>query len=116
MIRKIIAFMGIILVGFFFIHAYLKEVRKNEELEITKEQYKMLYETQTKEIMRVNEILFQLEQEKNNLFNELEEHKSNAKKNIRNENKEWANTVIPSSAIGAISLRKKDRDTSKTKQ
>lgn len=108
MIRKIVAFMGIILVGFFFIHAYLKEVRKNEELEITKEQYKMLYETQTKELVRINDILFQLEQEKNSLFNELEENRKNAKKTIRIENKEWADTVIPRSALDAIGVRKKD--------
>lgn len=115
MIKKALFILGLVLVCFFFIHAYLKEVRKNEELQIAKEQYKVLYENQSEEIARINNILFQLEQEKNSLFNELEENKSNAKKNIRNENKEWANTVIPSSAIDAISLRKKDRNTNKTK-
>lgn len=104
---------GIALVGFFFM--YNREVRKNEQLELSVKQYKTLYEDKLKETEKLNKVLEQRESEKQELFKELEEKKSNAKTTVRKTDKTWAETPVPASAINAISVRKQGRSASDKK-
>lgn len=113
MIDKIAIILGVAVCGLFFM--YMREVRKNEQLDISLKQTKAVNEQLVKEIDKTNEALIESEKRKQALSVELEERKANAKTSVRKKDKSWAETPVPDSAVDAISVRNKSGSSSHKK-
>lgn len=105
MIDKIAIVLGVAVCGLFFM--YMREVRKNEQLQVSVSQYKKLYEQAEADNKKANEALIESEKRKQALSDELEKRKADVKTTVRKKDKTWAETPVPDSAIDAISVRNK---------